>query len=116
MRTALVVILALTVAILAGGASKPRDFKTGQLLDIGSTERVVQGTVHRSAEFIVQVDDIIYTTRGAGIMRWTKDVGQRLIVGDPVQVAIDGGNLIFLKPDGKEMKTTIIKRTRSQQP
>jgi hypothetical protein len=49
-------------------------------------------------------------------MRWTKDVGEGLIVGDAVQVAIDGGNLIFLKPDGKEMKTTIVKRTRAQAP
>jgi hypothetical protein len=72
--------------------------------------------VYKSAEFTVQVADTVYTARGARIMRWTKDVGQGLIVGDPVQVAIEGGNLIILKPDGKEMKTTIVKRTRTQSP
>jgi hypothetical protein len=113
-RKIVTVALTLALAILIGGASKPRDFKTGKLLDIGSSERVVQGTVHRSAEFTVQVDDIVYTARGARIVRWTKDVGQGLIVGDSVQVAIDGGDLIFLKPDRKEMKTTITKRTRAQ--
>ena len=97
------------------GATK-RTFTAGKLLDIGASERVIDGTVYKSAEFTVQVADIVYTARGARIKRWTKDVGQGLIVGDPVQVAIDGGTLIFLKPDGKEMKATITKRTRAQAP
>jgi hypothetical protein len=42
-------------------------------------------------------------------MRWTKDVGKGLIVGDPVQVAIDGGTLIFLKPDGKELYSSLLR-------
>jgi hypothetical protein len=111
MRTSLLV-LTLASAILLAGATK-REFKPGKLLDIGSSQRVIEGTAYRSAEFTVQVYDIIYTARGARIRRFTGDVGQGLIVGDPVQVAIDGGNLIFLKPDGKEMKTTIVKRTRA---
>jgi hypothetical protein len=114
MRNALFIVLIVSVALLSGGASKARDFKAGKLLDIGSTERIANGTTLRSAEFTVQVGDIIYTARGARIMRGTKDVGQGLIVGDPVQVAIDGSDLIFLKPDGKEMKITITKRTRAQ--
>lgn len=114
MHRAMAIVLIFTVAPLAGATK--RAFTTGKLRDIGAIERVIDGTVYKSAEFTVQVADIIYTTRGAWIMRWTRDVGQGLIVGDPVQVAIDGGSLIFLKPDGKEMKTTIIKRTRAQSP
>jgi hypothetical protein len=114
MRKVIAIALTLAVTILIGGAASKHDFKPGKLLDIGSTDRVVEGTVYRSALFTVQVADLVYTARGARIMRWTKDVGQGLIVGDPVQIAIDGDSLIFLKPDGKEMKTTIIKRTRSQ--
>jgi hypothetical protein len=114
MHRAIAVALVFAVAIL-GGATK-RTFTTGKLLDIGASERIIDGTVYKSAEFTVQVADIVYTARGARIIRWTKDVGQGLIVGDPVQVTIDGGTLIFLKPDGKEMKTTIIKRTRAQSP
>ena len=113
MRNAVTVALAVAMVILVGGASKSRDFKPGKLLDIGSSERVIEGTVYRRAEFTVQVDDIVYTVRGDRIRRSTGDVGQGLIVGDPVQVAIDGGNLIFMKPDGKEMKTTIVKRARA---
>jgi hypothetical protein len=113
MRTVLAITLTLILGSAAHGATK-HDFNPAKLLDIGSTERVVEGTVYRSALFTVQIADLVYTSRGARIMRWSKDVGQGLIVGDPVQVAIDGDSLIFLKPDGKEMKTTIIKRTRAQ--
>jgi hypothetical protein len=37
-----------------------------------------------------------------------------LIVGDAVQVAIDGENLILLKPEGKELKVKITRRERAQ--
>lgn len=111
-----VIAIALIFAVTTVAGATKRTFTTGKLLDIGASERVIDGTVYKSAEFTVQVADIVYTARGARIMRWSKDVGQGLIVGDPVQVVIDGGNLIFLKPDGKEMKTAIIKRTRAQAP
>ena len=113
-RQTIAVALIFAVATLAGTAK--RAFTTGKLLDIGASERVIDGTVYKSAEFTVQVADIVYSARGARIMRRTKDVGQGLIVGDPVQVAIEGESLILLKPDGKEMKTTITKRARAQSP
>jgi hypothetical protein len=114
MRNALTFALVLMLATLLAGASKSRDFKTGKLLDIGSSERVVEGSVYRSALFTVQIEDIIYTARGDRIRRGSGDVGKGLIVGDPVHVAIDGDHLIFLLPNGKEMETTVTKRTRAQ--
>jgi hypothetical protein len=51
-----------------------------------------------------------YTARGGRIHRHSGDVAKGLIVGDPVQAAIDGENLIMLKRDGKELRTKIIKR------
>ena len=113
MRTVLAITLTLILGRSADGAKK-HDFEPAKLLDIGSSERIIKGTVYRSALFTVQVGDLIYAARGASIMRWTKDVGQGLIVGDPVQVSIDGNSLIFLKPEGKEMRTTVVKRTRAQ--
>jgi hypothetical protein len=109
-------LAAIFLFVTLAFAAHKHDFVTGKLLDIGSTERVVEGTVYRSAEFTVQMADLIYTTRGDRISRGTQDVGKGLIVGDPVQVALDGGSLIFLRPDGKEMKTTIVKRTRAPAP
>ena len=35
-----------------------------------------------------------------------------MIIGDPIKVAVDGGDLILLKPDGKELKVKIMKRER----
>ncbi|MEO7142969.1 MAG: hypothetical protein ABI165_05640 [Bryobacteraceae bacterium] len=63
---------------------------------------------HDFTLFKVHVGDLVC------IARETKDAGQRMIVGDPIQVSIDGDALIFLKPDGREMKTTIMKRVRAQ--
>ena len=114
MRKALTFALALTLATILGAASKQRDFKTAKLLDIGSSDRVAGGSVYRSALFTVQIEDIVYTARGDRIRRGSGDVGKGMIVGDPVQVAIDGDHLIFLLPNGKEMETTITKRTRAQ--
>lgn len=37
-----------------------------------------------------------------------------MIVGDPIQVSVSGDALILLKPDGKELKMTSVKRTRVQ--
>jgi hypothetical protein len=113
MRKAFTFALVVMLAMLLGGASKPRDFKTGKLLDIGSSERIIEESVYRSALFAVQIEDIVYTARGDRIKRGSGDVGKGMIVGDPVQVAIDGDHLIFLLPNGKEMETTITKRTRS---
>ncbi|HEX4135332.1 MAG TPA: hypothetical protein VHY84_12030 [Bryobacteraceae bacterium] len=107
-------VFILATASVALNAAQSHDFKTGKLLDIGSSERVLEGTVYRSALFTVQIEDIIYTARGDRIRRGSGDVGKGLIVGDPVQVAIDGERLIFLLPNGKEMKTTITKRARAQ--
>jgi hypothetical protein len=37
-----------------------------------------------------------------------------LIVGDLVQVSLRGDDLLIQKPNGKELKTKIIKRARAQ--
>ena len=95
------------------GATK-RDYQTGKLLSVTTDERLVEGTTHRWAIFTVQIGDLVYTARGERIRRGTVDFAQGLIIGDAVQVAINGEDLIFLKPDGKELKSKIIKRERSQ--
>jgi hypothetical protein len=107
----IVSILSLTAA-LAGG--KKHDFLTGKLVNIAADERIDEGTSYRWAIFTVQVADVIYTARGDRIRRHTGDIGQGLIVGDAVKVAIDGGDLILLKPDGKELKAKITRRERAQ--
>jgi hypothetical protein len=103
--------LSLTTALVG---EKKRDFQTGKLINVTADERIDEGTSYRYAIFVVQVADVVYTTRGGRIFAHSGDVGQGLIVGDSVKAAIDGGYLILLKPGGKEMKTKIIKRERPQ--
>lgn len=111
-KCVLLLVLTLTFTTLALGATK-YDFQPGKLLNVTADERYVQGTSIRSAIFSIQIGDLVYTARGERIRRNT-DIGQGLIVGDPVQVAVHGEDLILQKPDGKELKTKIIKRERAQ--
>jgi hypothetical protein len=62
----------------------------------------------------VEVGGVIYSARGDRERRHSGDPGHGLIIGDPVQAAIDGEYLILLKPDGKELKAKIVKRERAR--
>jgi len=88
-------------------------FQAGKLVDIGSDERVDKGTTHGYTIYQVQVGDIVYFGRGEKLAKHPGDSGHGLIVGDPVQAAIDGSDLIIQRSDGKEIKTKIIKRQRA---
>jgi len=92
------------------------NFQAGKLLDVTTDERLVEGTSHRHAIFIVQIGDIIYTLRGERVLSRTKDYAEGLIVGDPVQVSVEGQNVILLKPDGKNLNTSVLKRERADTP
>lgn len=112
-KVLLMVALTLTLATTFLGAKK-RDFQTGKLLSVTADERLDEGTSYRWAIFTVQIGDLVYTARGGRIRLHSGDFGQGLIIGDAVQIATEGGDLIFLKPDGKELKTKIVKRERAQ--
>jgi len=113
-RALFMVALALTLATFLLGAAK-RDFQTGKLVSVTEDERLIEGTSHRWAVFTVQIGDLVYTARGERIRRRSGDIAQGLIIGDALQVALDGNEyLILLKPDGRELKTKIITRARKQ--
>jgi hypothetical protein len=109
----LLAVLALLCATICFGAAK-HDFQTGKLLSVTVDERLDEGTTYRWAVFTVQIGDLVITARGDRVRRFSGDIGQGLIVGDAVQAAIDGGDLILLKPDRKELKAKITKRSRAQ--
>jgi hypothetical protein len=100
-----------TVCLCAG---THREFQTGKLLDVSSEERLFEGTTIKYAIYRVQVGDVVYFGRGKRLHAHSGDPGHGLIVGDPVQAAIDGDNLILQRPDGKQIKTKIIKRQRPE--
>jgi len=112
----LVVALTLTLALANNAFCEPKqhDFQKGKLINVTTDERLIEGTSARWAIFTVQISDLVYTARGGRVRRHSGDFTEGLIIGDPVQAAVDGGELILLKPDGKELKTRIIKRERAQ--
>ena len=109
----LTILLVLTNAASVLGAKK-HTFQSGKLINITTDERLFQGTTIRRAIFTVQIGDLIYTARGGRERPRSGDPGHGLVIGDPVQVAIDGEKLILLEPGGKELKTRIIKRARAE--
>jgi len=87
--------LALTLGISVLGATK-RDFQAGKLVSVTEDEGLSKGTSFRWAVFTIQVADLVYTARGGRVRRHSGDVGQGLIVGDAVQVALDGSEHLIL--------------------
>jgi|SRR5271165_722157 len=117
-------VLALILGTTCFGASK-HNFQTAKLLDVTTDSKLVDGTSVRHAVFVVQIDDLVYTTRGDRLGRiknslitmaitTSGDDGHDLIIGDLVQVFLHGDDLFIRKPNGKELRTKIIKRVRAQ--
>jgi hypothetical protein len=106
-------VLVLMFATICFSAAK-HDFQTGKLHSVTVDERLYEGTTYRWAIFTVQIGDLVITARGGRVRRHSGDIGQGLIVGDAVQVAVDGGDLILLTPDRKELKAKITKQARAQ--
>jgi hypothetical protein len=94
-------------------AGAHKEFQTGKLVDITSDEQVKKGTSSSYAIYQVQIGDIVYFGRGEKQQKHPGDPGHGLVVGDPVQAAIDRSDLIIQRRDGKEIKTKIIKRQRA---
>lgn len=110
----IMILLALCLESAPAIAAATHAFQAGKLIDVTTDERFYEGTSQRHAIFIVQIGDIIYTLRGGHVSARAKDYAQGLIIGDPVQASVEGDNVLLLKPDGKNLKTSILKRERSK--
>jgi hypothetical protein len=107
-----VAAILMSLVVWAYGKQQP-EFQTGKLIDVTSDERLFEGTTVRHAVYQVQVGDMLYFGRGEHLNHRSGDPGHGLIIGDPVQVSIEGEHLILQRPDGKEIKTKIIERRRA---
>ncbi len=111
------IMVALMFMLCVGSSfAASHNFQTGKLLDVTTDERLVEGTSLRHAVFIVQIGDIVYTLRGERVLSRTKDYAEGLIVGDSVQASVEGESVVLLKPDGKNLKTSVLKRERVKAP
>ncbi len=86
------------------------EFRPGQLLSITSGKGLDNNITHRWAVFAVQIGNVIYSGSGKRIHHPTDDYSEGLHNGDAIRAAVSGNEMILLKPDGKELKTKIIKR------
>lgn len=114
-----IVLFVIAFVFLVTGttfAKEDHTFQTGKLINVTYDERAERRGPVRDAIFTVQIGDLTYTARGGHIAPNSGDTAQGLIIGDPVQAAIDNGDLFLLKPNGKEIKAKIIRRERTQQP
>jgi hypothetical protein len=111
-----------------GSSSPKHEFQTGTLVNVSNSPgSTVNGTQYNWVYFAVRVDDLVYVARGdrlghvrGGLLAYAVSGsgynGNDLIVGDPIQVRIDGDSLFFQRPNGKEVKTKIVKRQREKSP
>jgi len=105
------------LASALSGASK-HEFETGQLLEVRVVLPTgnVDGPEGQSAVFTVQIGNVVYVSTISGSSAYItsypgqpdrKPTVEELIVGNPVQAAVDGKTLILLTPTGKQLKTKI---------
>jgi hypothetical protein len=105
----------LLLAVMSFAASH-HEFQAAKLIDISADERLIEGTTYKHVIYKVQIGDLIISARGERMRSRGGDAGHGLIVGDPVQVAVDGDEIYLQRPDGKEIKAKIIERKRAGTP
>ena len=106
-------ILFCMLAFSFGGFASTRDYQTGKLLDVGYDDILHSGSSQRHALYQVRLGDVIYSAEGDKL-KHKADPGHGLVVGDDVRVAVEGDRLYLRRPDGKDIKATIVKRERAQ--
>lgn len=107
--------------------AKDRVYGTGTLLGIensvinGPTVANVWGntiieTTNETKVFsmAIAIKDLIYIANYEAKWRWSDHPD--FVIGDPIQVALDGNNLYLKRNDGKkDFKAKIIKKVRNEQ-
>jgi len=108
--TALLSLLLFT-SVLANAAD--RIFATGKLLGVSTEEHADAKHPQTHAVFTVGYEGMVYTVRAEKVKANSKDYAKGMVIGDPVPVSVNGEHVYLKTPDGKELKTDIIKRARA---
>lgn len=135
-RTALVAVLFLLA--VAAQAGEPKQYQKARLLDMGYQTQAITSywntaTVnaygntatgygssapitrrYKDFNFIVALDGILYQTEYSAKYLWSHK--PQWIVGDEIEVRLDKDKMFLRKPDGNELKTSIVQRVRIQAP
>jgi hydroxymethylpyrimidine/phosphomethylpyrimidine kinase len=112
--------LALCLFVLSVGASisfaANHRLQDATLVNVTTSDRLIEGTSYTRAILVVKIDDVVYTLQGERVKRKTTDYAKGLIVGDPVIVSVEGKDVFLQRPDGKYLKTAVLKRERAAKP
>ncbi len=108
-----VAVITCALFFSLGTFANTRDFQTGKLVDVGYDDVLHSGSSQRHAVYKVRLGDVIYSAEGSKV-KHNADPAHGLVVGDDVRVAIEGDRLFLRRPDGKDIKTTIVKRQRAE--
>ena len=102
----------MTLATTFLGAAK-REYQLGRLIELTTAMEVVAGVTRQYAIFVVETDGLVYK----GSLPISINISGQppvtdVVVGDPVQVSIEGpgteqAEMIIRKSGGKELKTKI---------
>ncbi len=92
--------------------AKDHNFQPGKLVDVTTDDRLGAAQTRRKAILVVDLDDLEYTLDAGRVPPNGRDYAHGLIVGDPVQVSVEDKDVVLRLPNGKDLKTAIIKRSR----
>lgn len=114
---------------LSAKDNAPKSYETGKLLDTqesketrvisynttknknGSTVTTPVMDTVKLYDISVKVGDMTYVGRYEPT--WSFSKRPNWVIGDPIEVRIDKDRMYIKKPDGKKLKTKVVKRIRS---
>ena len=108
-----VAIIFCTLMISVASFAHTRDFQTAKLVDVSYDNVMHSGSSQRHAVYQVRLGGVIYSAEGSKLHHQS-DPAHGLVVGDEVRVAIEGDQMFLRRPDGKDIKATIVKRQRQE--
>lgn len=115
-----ILVMLVVISVVCFAAEK--QYQTGKLVDVESEgySRLVGNASTGSSTSIryhenrisVQAGDTIYVGECTQKPHWSSCKPGDWVIGDPIEFRIEKGHLWLKKPNGKELKTKIVKRVR----
>ena len=141
MKVITMIVLAGVLGAASASAQESQAFHTGKLVDLDTKTQTVDGIRTGHYEEKTRKDgkkvtdgysfggtqaQVTYVvTVVVGEMTYTAEQAKSILFGynptdmvvnDPVRVRIEKNKLVFLRPNGKEYKTTIVRMERNPEP
>ena len=124
-RWARPIVILASLALCASPlfAKGMKAYQKGKLLDISEEHLaprvvgsggVVVSKNQTAVSYVVELNGIVYVgervERGKGVAA----PGAEWIIGDPIEIRFDKDKMLLARPNGKELETKIVKKSRAQ--